>query len=124
MAFTITKAWTSMPCACASTIRSRSGSKPGSIGSAAGGGGGEGGGGRISARPSRESRYHESPRRRTCAKIAFAWATRACSTTATTCAWLLSPVLNVSTQNPRYCAGSAAAETAQAAAASDKAARR
>ena len=73
--------------------------------------------------PSRESRYHESPRRRTWAKIALAFAARAWFTTATTCSWLLRPVLNVSTQKPRYCADWARASGTRAtAAASDKAA--
>src|SRR5262245_6368479 len=51
---------------------------------------------------SRELRYQESPRRRTCAKIAFALAALALFTTATTSLWLLSVVLKVSTQKARY----------------------
>jgi hypothetical protein len=93
IAAAMTKAWTSMPDACASAIRSARGSKPGASGLA---------GATISAGPSSESRYQESPRRRTCAKIAFARAAFALSTTATTSAWSLRLVLKVSTQKARY----------------------
>src|SRR5262249_19608921 len=51
---------------------------------------------------SRELRYQESPRRRTCAKIAFALAALALFTTATMSLWLLSVLLKVSTQKARY----------------------
>src|SRR5262245_20496931 len=85
----MTYACTSIPLACASLIKSCSGSKPAAIITKSGPG-------------SRELRYQESPRRRTCAKIAFALAARALFTTATTSAWLLSVVLKVSTQKARY----------------------
>src|SRR5215468_1300816 len=85
----MTKAWTSIPFACASAIKSCSGSKPAAIGTKSGAG-------------SRELRYQESPRRRTCAKIAFALAALALFTTARMSLWLLSVVLKVSTQKARY----------------------
>src|SRR5262245_36326877 len=85
----MTYACTSIPLACASLIKSCSGSKPAAIGTKSGAG-------------SRELRYQESPRRRTCAKIALALAALALFTTATTSLWVLSVVLKVSTQKARY----------------------
>src|SRR5687768_17303942 len=51
---------------------------------------------------SREFRYQESPRRRTWTKIALALASLALLMTARTWAGVLSVVLKVSTQKPRY----------------------
>src|SRR5262245_9530469 len=85
----MTYACTSIPLACASLIKSCSGSKPAASGTKSGAG-------------SRELRYQESPRRRTCAKIAFALAALALFTTATMSSWLLSVVLKVTTQQALY----------------------
>src|SRR5262245_30841311 len=86
----MTKAWTSMPLACASLMISASGSKPAAIGT-------------RSASGSSEFRYHESARRRVCTKIALQFASFALLITVRTSLWLLSAVLKVSTQKPRYC---------------------
>src|SRR5215204_233754 len=67
----ITKACTSIPSACAVAIKSASGSKPTAIGTKSGAG-------------SSDLKYQESPRRRTWAKITFAFADFAALTAATT----------------------------------------
>src|SRR6266852_9881922 len=86
IAFAMTQAWTSTPCACAVLIRACSGSNPAAIDS-------------FTGRP--ERRQKQSPRRTTWATIAFACAALVAATSASICDWSLMPSPKASAQKAR-----------------------
>src|ERR1700694_3692273 len=86
IAFAITQAWTSIPCACAVLIRDCSGSNPGAIDSFTG---------------SPDRRQKQSPRRTTWATIAFACDAFVAATSASICGWSLMPSPKASAQYAR-----------------------
>src|SRR4029079_16946345 len=86
IAFAMIHTWTSTPCGCAVLMSACSGSNPGAIDSLNG---------------SPDFRQKQSPRRTTCATIAFACAAFVAATSASICDWSLMPSPKASAQKAR-----------------------